>query len=203
MSRRAAGDLLAKACVAALWTLLCMNLFADFRQTGRLTSLLFLISESLVVVFTVIRRRPAAVDWSPAATVLTGVSVIGPPLFRASAVGSLLPDAVTAVFSALGMAVVIVGKLSLGRSFGLVPANRGVVIQGPYGLVRHPIYLGYLISHTAFVLANPTVVNAFLFLASDLALVARALVEERLLAGDVSYQDYCRRVSWHLVPGLF
>ena len=38
------------------------------------------------------------------------------------------------------------GKLSLGRSFGLMPANRGVVSTGMYRLVRHPIYLGYLVT---------------------------------------------------------
>ena len=48
--------------------------------------------------------------------------------------------------SAIGLAVVIVGKMTLGRSFGVVPANRGVVVGGPYRLVRHPIYTGYLIT---------------------------------------------------------
>ena len=38
----------------------------------------------------------------------------------------------------------IAGKVVLGRSFGLVPANRGIVARGPYLLVRHPIYAGYL-----------------------------------------------------------
>jgi protein-S-isoprenylcysteine O-methyltransferase Ste14 len=37
-----------------------------------------------------------------------------------------------------------------------MPANRGVVSTGLYRLVRHPIYMGYLITHAAFVAANPT-----------------------------------------------
>ena len=44
---------------------------------------------------------------------------------------------------------VIAGKITLGRSFGIVPANRGVVTAGRT-LVRHPIYTGYLVSHLAF-----------------------------------------------------
>jgi hypothetical protein len=38
---------------------------------------------------------------------------------------------------------------------------------------------------------------------ADSALVVRALIEERVLGADVEYQSYCRRVGWHLVPGVF
>jgi hypothetical protein len=38
---------------------------------------------------------------------------------------------------------------------------------------------------------------------TDAALMIRALYEERVLAGDRVYQMYCRRVAWHVVPGLF
>ena len=31
----------------------------------------------------------------------------------------------------------------------------------------------------------------------------RYLLEERVLSADVMYQGYCRRVGWHLVPGVF
>ena len=52
--------------------------------------------------------------------------------------------------------IIIAGKLTLGRSFGLMPANRGVVSSGIYRFVRHPIYAGYLITHVAFLAAHPT-----------------------------------------------
>ena len=84
-----------------------------------------------------------------------------------------------------------------------MPANRGVVVRGPYGVVRHPIYLGYVISHVAFFLAQPTMWNAAVILIGDGTLIVRALMEERVLSGDAAYASYCRRVSWHLVPGVF
>jgi hypothetical protein len=28
-------------------------------------------------------------------------------------------------------------------------------------------------------------------------------MEERVLINDAEYQGYCRRVGWHLVPGVF
>ena len=97
----------------------------------------------------------------------------------------------------------IAGKLTLGRSFGIAPANRGVVIAGPYGFVRHPIYAGYVVTHVAFACAHPTAWNAAVLLVTDAALIIRALYEERVLAGDRLYQMYCSRVAWHLVPGVF
>jgi protein-S-isoprenylcysteine O-methyltransferase Ste14 len=124
-------------------------------------------------------------------------------MLRASDVTSLVPDVATAMVSAIGLGLVVVGKMALGRSFGLVPANRGVVVRGPYTIVRHPIYTGYLITHVAFFIADPIPWNAVVILIADTALILRALMEERVLSADVEYQGYCRRVGWHLVPGVF
>jgi protein-S-isoprenylcysteine O-methyltransferase Ste14 len=76
-------------------------------------------------------------------------------------------------------------------------------VRGPYNLVRHPIYAGYLITHLAFLAQYPTVWNISILLIADTALVVRALMEERVLSADAAYQGYCQRVSWHLVPGVF
>ena len=78
-----------------------------------------------------------------------------------------------------------------------------MVDTGPYGIVRHPIYTGYLITHVAFLLANPAPWNVAVILFADSALIVRAMMEERVLSADVQYQGYCRRVGWHLVPGVF
>jgi protein-S-isoprenylcysteine O-methyltransferase Ste14 len=196
-------DLLARACVGVLFVLLTFNLFNDFLQTGRVTGLLLVVSEGLVVILTIIRRQARLVDRSPLAAILTVVSVAGPPLLRASSTTSAVSDDLTVVVSGIGVAIVIIAKMTLGRSFGIVPANRGVVTGGPYTIVRHPIYAGYLITHLAFVVAYPTVWNASVIVIADAALIARALVEEHVLAKDGLYQAYCSRVAWHLVPGLF
>ena len=203
LTREAATDLLARATIVSLFTLLSVNIVANFMRTGQVTGLILLASESLVVVLTIARRRARVVDRSVVAAVMTTVSLIGPPLVRASDAAPLAADAATAILSALGLGVVVIGKIALGRSFGLVPANRGVVVRGPYTLVRHPIYTGYLITHIAFLMAQPTRWNACVFLLADTALVLRALMEERVLSGDLEYQQYCRRVGWHLVPGVF
>jgi len=201
--RRNTSELLARATVSVLFTLLTINILQDFLRTGRITGLLLLVSEALVIVLTVIRRPAHIVDRSVRAAVVTAISVVGPPLLLPSDAGGLVPDVATAAASALGLAFVVLGKLTLGRSFGLVPANRGVVIRGPYALVRHPIYSGYLITHLAFLVAHPSWWNAVVIGIADTALILRALIEERVLNGDAEYQAYCRRVEWHLVPGVF
>ena len=137
------------------------------------------------------------------ARVLTTLSMIGPPLVRPADVSALAPEMVTVLISALGLMVVIGGKVSLGRSFGLMPANRGIVSTGLYRLVRHPIYLGYLITHVGFLVANPTIWNAMTLIGADAALLIRAVCEERTLAQDSAYQEYQGQVRWRVVPGVF
>jgi len=203
LRRAIVTDLMSRALIVMLFTMLSINLLADFLRTGHVTGLLLLVGEALVVILTVIRRRAIQVDRSLAAGILTLLSVAGPPMLRASDVESLLPDVATAMISATGLGLVVFGKMALGRSFGLVPANRGIVVRGPYTFVRHPIYSGYLITHIGFFMADPTGWNAAVILIADTALILRALMEEKVLSADAEYQSYCRRVGWHLVPGVF
>jgi len=113
------------------------------------------------------------------------------------------PESFTVLIGAIGLIVVVTGKLSLGRSFGLAPANRGVVQTGLYRFVRHPIYLVYLITHIGFVIANPADWNLMLLGMADLALMLRACREEATLAMDPSYREYMQRVRWRVLPGVF
>jgi protein-S-isoprenylcysteine O-methyltransferase Ste14 len=197
------ADLGARVVVIALFTLMAIRIGSDFLATGRLTGLLLLASETLVVVLTVLRRATVQVDRSYRARLLTAFSMMGPVLVRPSTVTALAPEVATVVLSAIGLSVVIAGKLSLGRSFGLMPANRGVVSSGLYRLVRHPIYMGYLITHSGFVAANPTLWNIVMLVVADVALMWRAVCEEQTLSQDASYRDYQQVVRWRVVPGVF
>lgn len=197
------ADLGGRVVIVALFTLMAIRIGSDFFATGRLTGLLLLASETLVVVLTVLRRSTSIIDRSYRARVLTALSILGPMLVRPSSVPGLAPEVLTVMLSAAGLTIVIGGKLSLGRSFGLMPANRGVVSTGLYRLVRHPIYMGYLITHTGFVVANPTLWNVLMLVAADLALMWRAVCEEKTLQKDDAYRAYLQTVRWRVVPGIF
>ena len=163
------AEIFSRMAIVAMFTVLAVRLGLDFASSGRMTVLLLLASEALVVVLTVFRRPTGIVDRSPRARLLTTVSLLGPMLVGPAAAGALVPELATALLSAAGLSVVIGGKLSLGRSFGLMPANRGIVSTGLYRLVRHPIYMGYLITHVGFLLANATIGNALVFIGADVA----------------------------------
>lgn len=201
--RFVSADLAARAVIVTLFTLMTVRLWESFLVTGRLTGLLLVASELLVVVLTVFRRAALLVDRSWRARLLTGLSIAGPPLVVPIAGAGLLPEQATVPLSAVGLLIVVGGKLSLGRSFGLVPANRGIVSRGLYRAVRHPIYLGYLITHTAFLIANPSAWNAAALVAADAALMLRAIEEERTLLLDPQYAGYRARVRWRVVPGIY
>jgi protein-S-isoprenylcysteine O-methyltransferase Ste14 len=197
------ADSFARIFIVALFSFMVVRIGANYLETGRLTGLLLLASEGLVVVLTVFRRSPLAVDRSLRARVLTTLAMMGPPLVAPGVTSPVVADTLSALFGGVGLSVVVVGKVSLGRSFGLIPANRGIVSTGLYRLVRHPIYLGYLITHLAFVAANPGPWNLLVLVVSDVALLVRAVCEEETLSQDPEYRAYKTRVRWRVLPGLF
>jgi protein-S-isoprenylcysteine O-methyltransferase Ste14 len=200
--RHELGELASKIVIVTLFSSMAMRLATDTARTGHVTGLLLLASEALVVALTLVRRPSAIVDRSWLARLLTAFSTFGPPLVRPVAQAGT-PENFTIVITAVGLMVVVLGKLSLGRSFGLTPANRGIVRTGLYRFVRHPIYLGYLITHVGFVIANPSEWNLVLLGIADMALLLRACREEQTLAGDPAYREYMQRVRWRVLPRVF
>ena len=99
-----------------------------------------------------------------------------------------------------GMSIALWGLWTLGRSFGIAPADRGLVEAGPYRLVRHPIYLGELIGLVAVLLSAPTWINGLLFVTLAISLVARSLLEEQAISG---YAAYAASRRWRLLPFLW
>jgi protein-S-isoprenylcysteine O-methyltransferase Ste14 len=188
--------------VGALFLALAWRLLGDFLETNRATDLLLLVGEALVVVLTCLRRPASVIDRRPIVRLVTAVSMTFPLLSEPTSIAPIMPEAAAATVLALGLLVVVGGKMSLGYSFGLLPANRGVMERGLYRVVRHPIYLGYLLTHIPFLAAHPSGWNAAVLLVGDAALIVRALYEEETLGRDPQYVRYCQSVKWRLLPGI-
>jgi protein-S-isoprenylcysteine O-methyltransferase Ste14 len=108
----------------------------------------------------------------------------------------LLPTLLQAV-ALLGWAASLA---TLGRSFGIVPADRGLVQHGPYRFVRHPIYAFEALFSVGYLAAVPTT-RSFVIIGVWCVLQAlRVFREERILAG---YDDYRRQVRWRVLPGVW
>ena len=197
------ADAVARIVVAGLFLGLAYRVGQSVVDTGRLTALLLLASESLVVVLTLLRRQAVEIDRRWSVRVVVAASVSGPMLLTPTASAALLADAYTVVVSSVGLMLVVVGKMSLGRSFAILPANRGIVCTGMYRLVRHPIYVGYVLTHISFLAAHATAWNLVILVIADLALVGRVRFEEATLARDSAYRAYRRRVVWRFVPGVY
>lgn len=200
--RDQAGEFAARACISGLFIVLATRIGREFVETGHVTGLLLLVSELLVVVLTVVRRRASVVDRTWTARMIAAGSMVFVPLIKPAG-APLAADLVTASISGVGLSIIIAGKVALGRSFGLMPANRGIVSSGIYRVVRHPIYAGYLVTHAAFLAAHPAPLNLLLLVVSDVCLLVRAAFEERTLTLDPAYRSYMGEVRWRVVPGLF
>jgi protein-S-isoprenylcysteine O-methyltransferase Ste14 len=101
-----------------------------------------------------------------------------------------------------GVVLSQVARLCMGRCFGVLPANRGIVSSGPFAFIRHPVYLGWLVLTLGFVLANPNLLNIACLAATPIFVGWRIVLEERLLARDPEYRAYARKVRYRLIPGI-
>ena len=54
------------------------------------------------------------------------------------------------VLVTLSACLSLVSLLALGRRFGIRPALRGLATRGPYRLVRHPMYLAYVLGDIGY-----------------------------------------------------
>ena len=93
--------------------------------------------------------------------------------------------------------------LSLGRSFGILPAWRRLVTKGPYHLVRHPMYLSYLLSDVGYNLQEWNYGTLLVVLVGWTSLIYRILAEERVLSHDAGWPAYVASVPYRLLPGLW
>ncbi len=174
-----------------------------YLQTHRPLGAAFFAEQMWVVAAYLIRRPARTVSRRWGDWLLAFGGTFGGVLFRP--VGAHLQWGVTTglVVQMLGLAICVASFLTLGRSFGFVAADRGLVQRGPYAVVRHPIYASYLLLQLGYVLQSISVRNALVMVFASGCNVGRALVEDRLLTTNEQYDPYRRQVRWRLLPGVW
>ena len=170
----------------------------------RWTALLLLVSECYTLMLVLLARRASLRDASPLAMAATVYATCAVALLDPADTTRLAPEWVGATLQVLSMLWQFTAKIFLGRSFGLLPAQRGLVVGGPYRFVRHPIYFGYLIAHIGLLLANFSWRNAGVLALLYVAQVIRIRREESVLEADNGeYRLYRQRVRWRLLPFVY
>jgi len=112
-------------------------------------------------------------------------------------------QALADVLLTCGMVWAVWSLRYLDRNVSVLAQARGVVVQGPYRWVRHPLYLGEMVVSLGLAIA----VNSYAALALWVAMCAlqiyRAVREEQVLLQALpAYRSY-RSSTAALLPGVF
>lgn len=79
-----------------------------------------------------------------------------------------------------------------------------VISTGPYAIVRNPMYSCAVVYSIAMALALGSYWGLIPSVFTALGFVWRLFDEEKLLTKNLlGYTEYCAKVRWHLIPGIF
>jgi protein-S-isoprenylcysteine O-methyltransferase Ste14 len=203
---------LANAAVAAIWFYLTARNVRHVRAAHGAFSWDVLVNDalllrngSLTVLF--LLRRPAkevsrrAKEWlvAVAGTLLGG-------FYLTEGARPLLPIYMHGAAYLLMVLAILLGIfaiISLGWSFGIVPANRGIKKKGIYSIVRHPIYSFYILFDLALIAMMFSWLNLAVLYGFVITCYLRAVYEERLLREDSAYREYAEKTRYMFIPGIF
>lgn len=195
------ADRLDQIILVGLFIWFCTRVMPNgFPPAGWYQSML-VVSEAIIVFFVLARRPTDRISLNPMDWTIALAGTMAPMLVVAS--GETFLPGVGFVIILVGTVTHLFAKLSLRRSFGIVPADRGIKSGGLYAFVRHPMYTGYIIGHFGFIIAAPNLWNVAVYACGWALLVARVYREEALLSQNPEYAEYMTKVRHRLIPGVF
>jgi protein-S-isoprenylcysteine O-methyltransferase Ste14 len=153
---------------------------------------------TVIVVILLAAGRPLARYETLMPNLSAAIGGFGVYLFGAlkPAAAPLLGVYIPLVLLAAGVAIVLWSLWYLRRAFSVVPQARTIVENGPYRHVRHPMYVGNMLTIVGLGLIVSTPSALFLSLICLALQVVRARYEDRLLAATFNeYGAYMSRVN--------
>jgi len=197
-------DILLRIYVAGAVIFFAAAAFTNWQaDPGRITLLLMVVSETITAGIIICSRHAQRRDWRPISVAASCFAMFYFLAINLEPGQHVIPEVVGAGLQVVGMLFHLYAKLSLGRSFGVLPATRRLVTSGAYRWLRHPIYFGYLITHLGFLLSNFSLQNFLVLIALYVAQIVRIQREEQLLADFPGYGEYCSRVRYRLIPKFY
>ena len=148
---------------------------------ARISQWMFVILLSIQPLF---RLRPIAKSEELLPRVAALIAVTLPLMYMLldRAPPNLTFNLIAVVLSVLANVMALVTVSFLGRSLSVMPEARRLVQRGPYGQVRHPLYLFEMLATAAVALQYRSLLAVGLLLLAVVLQVARARWEEDVLA---------------------
>ncbi len=103
----------------------------------------------------------------------------------------------------LSFALYLWASFALGYKAGNL-VNRGIIKTGPYAFIRHPSYIGKNLGWLFILIpVLSDVSQIMLYISLAFIYFLRAVTEERHLRRDPEYIDYCKKVPYRFIPGVY
>lgn len=189
------GLLWATQCVGGIWMLRNEpDLLAERMSPGG-NSLADKLATLLIVVL--------IVGWF----VMNPIDVVRWQLLPELPAGFAVPFGVVLYASGIGLVSWTFRTNTFAASVVRVQSERHqqVIVDGPYALVRHPMYAGLIPMFAGMsLIMGSTAVALFVVPMVLLGFMPRVFIEEATLRTELEgYDDYLNRTRWRIVPGLF
>jgi protein-S-isoprenylcysteine O-methyltransferase Ste14 len=197
--RRALGD-----CLLAGWFLLAMlpaGREVNFSLAG-LANFVWITGAAIMAVMTFARFAPRSATVNLQTIVASGGMMVLPCFMRPINQSSGALATTGLILELLGVTLTQISRIYMGRSFGILPANRGIISNGPFQWIRHPIYLGWLILSIGYATSYVNDRNVILIAIMFALMIWRISQEEAHLSADPEYRGYMDRVRYRLLPSI-
>jgi protein-S-isoprenylcysteine O-methyltransferase Ste14 len=167
---------------------------------------IYILQHLMVLGIAFTRPRPKVRDYSIPSSIAVAVSYAYPyaqVIYLDWSPGEEVwhTGGLTLIILAAGLSLLSLS--TIGRRFGVRPALRDLVTSGPYAVIRHPIYLSYVLSDIGYNLQEWDRVTLFLVLIGWASLIYRIRAEERVISQHVNWPSYTSRVRHRILPSLW
>lgn len=188
------AELVFDCALTMAWGLYAAQYLGRAITTGRIVDVQLFVFVTILATLVAI-RRPARKTGTARETALATIGTLVPPVLLRPASGGL--PFVGEALQTASLVGVILAAVSLGPSFGLAPADRGLRTGGLYRWIRHPLYAGEIAFCIGYLASNPSPRNLVVLALIIVIQVVRIYREERILE---RYEEYASRVRWRLLP---
>ena len=108
----------------------------------------------------------------------------------------------------VGMGFLIVFRVFKANSFASgtieVSSEQALISTGPYKIIRHPMYSGGILLCLFTPIALGSYPALIFAIGVSVVIVFRLLDEEKILSEKLhEYKDYCDKVKYRLIPGVW